>query len=53
VKKPRAPALGFFKEKAFLAVHPRSSERGILAFSRKGKSSLFSMVSEVEKPGKG
>jgi hypothetical protein len=24
------------KEKAILAIHPRSSERGILAFSREG-----------------
>jgi len=31
-EEPRAPARGFFKEKAFSAIHPRSSERGILAF---------------------
>jgi hypothetical protein len=31
----RWSARGFFKEKAFLAIHPRFSERGNLAFSRK------------------
>ena len=36
VKKPRAPRTGLLlKKKPFLAIHPRSSERGILAFSRK------------------
>jgi hypothetical protein len=34
-EEPRAPARGFFKEKAFSAIHPRYSVRGILAFSRK------------------
>jgi len=34
VKKPRAHARASSKEKALLAIHPRSSERGIPAFSR-------------------
>jgi hypothetical protein len=36
VKNPVLPHGASSKEKAFLAIHPRSSERGILAFSRKG-----------------
>jgi hypothetical protein len=32
VKKPSAPSRGFFQRKSHLAIHPRSSERGILAF---------------------
>ena len=30
----RWSARGFFQRKSLLAIHPRSSERGILAFSR-------------------
>jgi len=33
VKKPRADARASSKEKALLAIHPRSSELGIPAFS--------------------
>jgi hypothetical protein len=36
VKNPVLPHGASSKEKALLAIHPRSSERGILAFSRKG-----------------
>jgi hypothetical protein len=35
VKNPVLPHGASSKEKALLAIHPRSSERGILAFSRK------------------
>jgi len=35
VKKPLAPARASSKEKALFAIHPCSSEQGILAFSRK------------------
>jgi hypothetical protein len=34
VKNPVLPHGASSKEKAILAIHPRSSERGILAFSR-------------------
>jgi hypothetical protein len=36
VKNPVLPHGASSKEKAILAIHPRSSGRGILAFSRKG-----------------
>jgi len=35
VKNPVLPHGASSKEKALLAIHPRSSERDILAFSRK------------------
>jgi hypothetical protein len=35
VKNPVLPHGASSKEKAILAIHPRSSERGILVFSRK------------------
>jgi len=38
VEKPLLPHGASPKEKAILTIHPRSSERGILAFSRKWKT---------------
>ena len=37
-RRPLAGARGSSKEKAFWAVHPRSFEQGILAFSHQGAS---------------
>jgi hypothetical protein len=40
VKNPVLPHRASSKEKAILAIHPRSSGRGILAFSRKYEDTI-------------
>jgi len=48
VKNPVLPHGASSKEKALLAIHPCSSERGILAFSRRSFEVLFDAYKEEE-----
>jgi hypothetical protein len=50
VKNPVLPHGVFSKEKALLAIHPRSSEQGILAFLRKELSLFFRTRTIRESP---
>jgi len=46
VKKPVLPHVASSKEKAILAIHPRSSGWGILAFSRKYEDTIHENSAE-------